>query len=131
MLDFINNNGVLFSGIFSIIAALITAIVAIIKDNKKNKQDTIKSLRKELDETKEKLATYTSIEQQEKNIDKTTGSIYVETMPDGKKRNICGYCWENNHTKIPLVMNSYYSEEEYRTVFYGNCGVCKAACYDE
>lgn len=55
MLEFINSNGVLFSGICSIIVALISVIVSVWRDNKKNRTDTIRSLRKELDETKEEL----------------------------------------------------------------------------
>ena len=131
MLQFINENGVLFSGIFAIIAALISALVAIIIDNRKNKKDSIAAMRKELEKTKAELEAYTSIAEQEKYIDKSTGSIYVETLPNGKTRKICGYCWENNHTKMPLITDSYYDEEERKRVVYGKCGSCKASCYEE
>ena len=57
MLKFINDNGVLFSGIFSIIVALIAVVVTVIKDNKTYKKDTIISLRRELSELKSQLAT--------------------------------------------------------------------------
>lgn len=138
MLDFINNNGTLCTIIGSIITALIAAIVAIVIDQKKNKLDTVSGLRKEianleqeLEKCKEELDNYRSIENAEKNIDKSTGSIYVETMLNGQKRSICGYCWENKHTKMPLTMGSYYSDNEWRKVTYGDCGNCKVRCYDK
>ena len=138
MLEFINNNGTLCTIIGSIITALITAMVAIIVEHKRRKIDTISNLRKEiadlkqeLKQCKESLNEYKNIENQEKHIDKSTGAIYVETMPNGNKRHICGYCWENSHTKMPLMMGSYYSEDERRTVVYGDCGNCKAHCYDQ
>ena len=34
MLDFINSNGVLFSGIFAVIAALITSLATIVKEKR-------------------------------------------------------------------------------------------------
>ena len=55
MLEFINNNGILFSGIFSVIVALISAVVSLVKDNKASKLETIRSLKKELEETKKEL----------------------------------------------------------------------------
>ncbi len=131
MLQFINDNGVLFSGVFSIVATLITAIVAIIIDNRKSKKDTVNTMRKELEKVKAELEVYTSVTEQEKCIDKSTGSIYVETLSDGNTRNICGYCWENNRTKIPLIMDTYYSENKRRAVIYGRCGSCNASCYEE
>ena len=138
MLDFINNNGVLFSGIFSIITALIAAIVAVIIDNKKSKQDTIRSLKKELKEIKQELEqcktlvdSYKSIENAEKNIDKSGGAIYVETLPNGNKRSICGYCWENKHIKSPLSIDFYYSTTLKQTRHSGYCGLCKTKCYDD
>ena len=77
MLEFINNNPVLSTGVFSILSALITAIVALIIDNRKSKMDSIRILKnevaaakKELSEVQEKLAQYKSIERLEENIDK-------------------------------------------------------------
>ena len=134
ILEFINGNGVLCSGIFglftTIVSILATALVRNAIEKKKAQKDTVAKLQKELHEVKKELEKYTSIEAQEQTIDKTTGSIYVETLPNGTKRNICGYCWENHHTKMPLIMGSYDSEEEHRKVTYGNCGSCKATCYD-
>ena len=138
MLDFINNNGTLCTIIGSIITALIAAIVAIVIDQKKNRLDTVTSLRKEisslkqeLEQCRETLNNYKSIEKAEESISKITGSIYLETMPNGYQRHICGYCWENNHTKMPLTIASYYSENERRQVTCGDCGNCKTRCYDK
>lgn len=131
MLQFINDNGVLFSGIFGLITALITAIFAFIIDKQKSKKDTINSLKKELEKVKSELNMYQSLEEQEKCIDKSTGSIYIETLPNGTKRSICGYCWESKHAKMPLIMDPYYSEVLKKTVIYGQCGSCKASCYEE
>lgn len=144
ILGFVNSNGTLCTILGSIITALIAAIVAIIIDNRKNKVDSVRTLKKELTETKNKLEiaqqeladarsvveNYRNIEKEEANIDKTTGAIYVEILPNGNKRSICGYCWEKEHTKMPLIMGSYYSEEERRTVTHGSCGACKTTCYD-
>ena len=137
ILGFINNNGTLCTILGSIITALIAAIVAIIIDNRKNKVDSVRKLKQELAETKQKLNealaivdNYRHIEESEVNIDKSTGAIYVETLPNGNKRSICGYCWEKGHTKMPLIMGSYYSEEERRKVTHGSCGACKTTCYD-
>ena len=131
MLEFINNNGVLFSGVFGLVTALATAIIAIIVDKRKAKNDTVNSLKKELAETKAELEKYTLIERQEELIDKSTGAIYVETLPNGSKRNICGYCWESKRSKMPLTMASYYDDDDGKLVVRGICGSCNARCYDE
>ena len=131
MLEFINNNGVLFSGVFGLVTALATAIIAIIVDKRKAKNDTVNSLKKELAETKAELEKYTLIERQEELIDKSTGAIYVETLPNGSKRNICGYCWESKRSKMPLTMASYYDDDDGKWVVRGICGSCNARCYDE
>lgn len=133
MLEFINNNGVLFSGIFSIICVLITIMVSVVRDNKNNKIETIRSLKKELSEkteelnkVKKELEDTVSIERAEKNIDKRKGSIYVETLPNGGKRAICGFCWENKHKKIPITVEiSYGSDSKY---YYGRCNNCGNGC---
>ncbi len=133
MLEFINNNGVLFSGIFSIICVLITIMVSVVKDNKNNKIETIRSLKKELSEkteelnkVKKELEDTVSIERAEKNIDKRKGSIYVETLPNGGERAICGFCWENEHKKIPITVEiSYGSNSKY---YYGHCNNCGKGC---
>ena len=131
MLQFINDNGVLFSGVFAVVTALITAITSMIVNNRRSKQENMRKLQEQLEEERKKLNKYIGIEEQEKFIEKKTGSIYVEILPDGSKRNICGYCWERERVKMPLIMGKYYSEEERRVVEHGSCGNCKATCYDQ
>ena len=131
VLEFINNNGVLFSFIFGIISFLFSTIITSVVEKRKQRNDTVKSLQRELEETKAELEKYTSVENQEKNIDKTHAALYIETLPDGQKRNICGYCWESKRAKMPLMMEKYYSEESHRYVSRGYCFSCNANCYDE
>ncbi len=137
MLEFIDDNGVLFSGIFSIIVALISVLVSVIRDNKKSKLDTIRSLRKELDKTREELSqvktelvSARSIEEAEKNIDKTRGSIYYEKFANGGERTICGFCWEKEHIKIPIVADMCYEEYTHQAYYSGYCNSCKAHCVE-
>lgn len=136
MLQFINNNAVLATGIFSILSALITAVVALTIDKRKNKLDSVRILtdeliqtRKQLDDAQKELACYVSIEQQEKNIDKRTGAIYSQIMPDGHRRDICGYCWETKHITIPLAVEI---EEDYKHLRYysGHCSLCGSNCIE-
>lgn len=131
MLHFINENGVLFSGIFGIIGILLSALISVYTDKKKRKNDTIKELEERLEKTENDLKKYTLIENQEKNIDKTRGTIYVETLPDGSKREICAYCWEKSRIKIPLISKSCYSEMTNMTRWIYYCGNCKEEFLDE
>lgn len=137
MLEFINNNGVLFSGIFSIVGALIAAVVAVVKENKANRKDTIASLHKEVAELKSQLATTEvklqdalSIEKAESLIDKTKGSIYYESFNNGGSRPICGFCWEKEHIKIPLNVNMYYDEYTKKQYYSGRCSSCNCYCIE-
>jgi len=137
MLDFINNNGILFSGIFSVVVALISAVVTLRKDNKASKLETIRSLKKELAETKQELADVQkelaqvkSLEEAEKTIDKTHGHIYHEKFPDGTSRTICGFCWEKEHIKIPIVVDLCYEEFTKQHYYDGYCNSCKAHCIE-
>ena len=137
MLEFINNNGVLFSGLFSIIVALISVIVAILKDKKASRLDTVQSLRRqfetaqdELEVVKKELEIALSIDNAEKSIDKTHGAIYYEILPNGGKRSICGYCWEKEHIKIPVVIDACYEEYTRQHYYDGFCQVCKSHCIE-
>lgn len=137
MLDFINSNGVLFSGIFTIIGVLITAVITFFRENKKSRADTVKSLRKELENTKnelekaqEKIADMQSVENAEKNIDKAHGSVYYEKLADGKSRAICGFCWEKERIKIPIVVYENYFEYSNEAYYGGFCSSCKNNCID-
>lgn len=136
MLELINSNGVLFSGIFGVISALIAAAVALWIDSQKNKRESVKGLKRELTEIKkelqsaqEKLSQYQNIEKQENEIDKSDGAIYRETLPNGGGREICAFCWEQKHIKIPILPESReaeYTHERYRVA---TCPVCGANCY--
>lgn len=137
MLEFINHNGVLFSGIFSIVGALIAAVVAVVKENKSNRKDTIASLHKEVAELKSQLATTEgklqdalSIEKAESLIDKTRGSIYYEHFNNGGSRPICGFCWEKNRIKIPLNVNICYDEYTEEPYYSGRCNSCDCYCIE-
>ena len=137
MLEFINNNGVLFSGIFSIIVALISVLVAVLRDNKNSKIDTIKSLRKELEEARShicnlnnELTSLKSLEDREKNIDKSHESIYYEKLSQGGSRAICGFCWEKEHVTIPIVPELSTDEYTKQQYLYAKCNVCKSSCIE-
>lgn len=137
MLEFINNNGVLFSGIFSIVGALIAAVVAVVKENKANRKDTIASLHKEVAELKSQLTTTEvklhdalSIEKAESLIDKTKGSIYYESFNNGGSRPICGFCWEKEHIKIPLNVNICYDQYTKEQYYSGRCSSCNCFCIE-
>lgn len=137
MLEFINNNGVLFSGIFSILGVLITVIVTIIIDNRKSNVETVKSLRQKLENTNTELETIKaellklqSIEKAESTLDKTHGSIYYENFPSGKSRAICGFCWEKERIKIPLVVDIHYEQYTKDAYYDGYCHSCKTHCIE-
>ena len=144
ILGFVNSNGTLCTILGSIITALISAIVAIVIDNRKSKVDSVRTLKKELAEAKlgledarQKLVkvqavvdNYRSIEKEESSIDKSTGAIYVETLLNGSKRNICGYCWEKERVKLPIVVDLCYDEYEKRRYYRGICEVCNASCIE-
>ncbi|MBR3598423.1 MAG: hypothetical protein IKL53_00945 [Lachnospiraceae bacterium] len=132
MLEFINNNGVLFSGIFSIIVALISALVTVSRDNKKNKLDTIKFLRKEVETLKAELSKsqdeineLKSIEYKEMRIDKSHGTMYYESLSNGKRRAICGVCWEKEHIMIPVDVDIMHDEYINQYYYSGKCSLCK------
>jgi len=55
------------------------------------------------------------------NIDKSQGTIYYEELPNGKKRTICGFCWEKSQLKTP-VLNDKSSTAN------GYCYICKVYC---
>lgn len=137
MLEFINNNGVLFSGIFSVIVALISVLVAVLRDNKNSRLDTIKSLRKELEKVKEELSntqaeliSAKSIEKRENNIDKSHGSIYYENLPNGSSRTICGFCWEKENITVPVVAELSFDEYTKQQYLFAKCNLCKSSCIE-
>jgi len=126
MLEFINTNGVLFSGVFTIITALITSFATYYVEKKREKKETIKSLQNEVEKLKSNLKHLEDKEAADKAIDKSNGSLYVETLPNDKKRVICGFCWEENNFKTPLVPEWFYSKrEQYEEC---KCPMCERYC---
>lgn len=126
MLKFVNENGILFSGFISIITALIAALATHIIEKKREKKETIKTLQSEIAKLNSELQHYEDKAAADKAIDKSDGSLYVETLPQGKTRTICGFCWEENNTKTPIVPEMYYgNNERYKSC---SCPICKRYC---
>ena len=57
--------------------------------SKENRLQTNKELKAENEKLREKLLQIESIEEHEKLIDKSRGTIYFESLPNGKSRPIC------------------------------------------
>lgn len=134
---FINNNEVLFNGIFSLLCVIIGGIMGWSlkqrSENKKYKKENIKFLREEIEKVQNELKNantrlekYTSIEEMEKNIDKSTGTIYREKLSNGKIRYICGYCWEKKRIKIPINVRDI--SERGHKYLKGQCNDCGEYC---
>ena len=128
MLEFINNNPILATGIFGILAAIISSLITAIsalhiekkkleRSNVSKLEDQIETITLKLKSTEEELLKYTRIEDIEKSIDKSKGAVYVETLANGSSRCICGYCWETKHLKIPINVT--------RDATYGLSGFCE------
>ena len=128
MLDFLIAHGdAIIAGILSIIGIIISSITSSHIAKRKYQGEEYKSLKLENQKLREELNQLKDISTIDKSLDKTHGTIYYETMPDGSKRSICGLCWEQSHKKIPL--KTHYSSE-YPGSLNGHCAVCKATCYD-
>ena len=67
-------------------------------------------------------------ERAEDNIDKSEGSIYAETLSNGKRRDICGFCWEREHIKIPIVRSVEYDDYAKKYYYSAYCNNCRANC---
>lgn len=135
MLEFINNNEVLFSGLFGLLCALIAAAVTVIANFQKSKRESLKSLRaelatakKEISELQEKLHQYQNIETLEEKIDKTDGEIYKEYLSNGDTREICACCWESKHIRVPLLPKEVEEEDTHERYRRAWCQVCGACC---
>lgn len=135
LLDFINNNGILCTCAATILASLIAAIVSLVNSNKKMKQDSINSLKKdiaikeeELSKLRNELHIAKSKTIAEKSIDKTKGTIYYETLEGGDVRAICGLCWEKEQVKVPIVTDLCDDDGYSRPYYGGYCHSCKTFC---
>lgn len=102
--------------------------VKLFLDSRKDKKDTIKGLQKELDAARAQNEELRSIEQKEKFIDKSNGSVYIQTVGEGKTRGICGYCWERGHITIPVIIETQWDEGTQETYYGGRCRNCKSFC---
>ena len=104
MLKFINDNGVLFSGICTVLSAVISSFITYKKGEG---------------------SKYKFFEKNDKKLDKSNGNVYVEKLHTGKSREICGACWEKEHIKIPLSVEKGAYDEFFRQYHYYFCCSCK------
>ena len=126
VLEFINSNGILVGGFFSIITALIAAFATHFIERKREKKETIKALQCEVNKLKSELKRLEDQDAADKAIDKSNGSLYIETLPNEKQRTICGFCWEESHKKTPIVPEYYYGHhEQYEAC---QCPICRRYC---
>ena len=94
----------------------------------KEKNQHIKKLEEKIKALEDNLSKFKSIETAEKNIDKSHGTIYYEKFPDGKSREICGYCWEKEHIKIPIISRLEYNETLHQSEYWAKCQNCGHNC---
>lgn len=98
--------------------------VNIFREKKKDKQQSIKELKAEIKELQEALERYKKLEASEERIDKSQGTIYMEKLDSGNSRAICGYCWEREHVKIPVIPKLEYSSDTGRYEEWAQCQNC-------
>ena len=141
MLQFIQDNAVLCTCVVGVFTAILSAFVTLavnrstekskyineLKLDKKDLEEKLQKANKQLETTRTELNKYISIEQAEESIDKTTGSLYREKLPNGNERYICGLCWEKDHIKTPVVAK-YYSDYAGDRYLGANCEICKGFC---
>ena len=129
MIDFIiAHSDAIITGILGVVGAIITAIASVYVTKRKVQGEENKSLQLENKKLQEELSQLKDITAIDNALDKTHGSIYYETMFDGSKRSLCGFCWELSHKRIPLkTQNSYIHPQR----LVGHCEVCKATCNDK
>lgn len=129
ILEFINGNGILMTFVGGLLVAIINAISKRNSDRRLLKNDSVKKLKKELEQTKQELSKYKEAQAMEQLIDKTHGDLYIETLSNGEKRFICGHCWEKNHIKNPLITEMWPDNNNVsRESAY--CNFCKTRCYN-
>jgi hypothetical protein len=97
-------------------------------EHKKDQKQTVESLRKELVSLQNEIDRYKMKEVSEELIDKSHGSIYYETFADGKTRTICGYCWEKEHLKIPVIPQLEHNGRTRLDEYWAVCSNCKNSC---
>ena len=97
-------------------------------EDKKERDRRIKELEDQNRVLKEQLDLDKRIEKAEENIDKSTGSIYYEKLPNENRRAICGFCWEREHIKIPIAPESEYNRYTGENEYLATCEVCRKHC---
>jgi len=97
-------------------------------ERKKEKGQSIKELRNEIKDLESELSRFKEAELSEKSIDKSQGTIYYEKFDDGKSRTICGFCWEKDHIKIPVIPHLEYDEDLRQDAYWARCQNCGKAC---
>lgn len=128
MLEFLSaNSSAIITGVCGIIGIIISSITSVIVTKKKCQNDGNSSLQEENKRLQEELKLLKDVDAIDKTLDKTHGSIYYETMPNGSRRSLCGYCWEQSHKRIPLKTHNSYNRPHSLSGF---CQVCKAHCND-
>lgn len=94
------------------------------REKKKAEQQAFKELKAENKELQEALERYKKLELSEERIDKSQGTIYMEKLDSGNSRAICGYCWEREHVKIPVIPKLEYSSDTGRYEEWAQCQNC-------
>ena len=96
----------------------------VLREKKKAEQQAIKELKAENKELQEALDRYKKLELSEERIDKSQGTIYMEKLDSGNSRAICGYCWEKDHIRIPVIPEMEYSDTTGRYEEWACCQNC-------
>ena len=93
---------------------------------KREKKENIRKLQDEVAKLKSELKSYADQEAANRAIDKSDGSLYIEYLPNAKIRVICGFCWEERQTRIPLVPEWHHGYHEQYEVC--KCPMCGRYC---
>ena len=136
MLNWITENPVIFAAICTVIGVIISSATAMHIERKRGLNKIILKMENEnaklLEENqllKKELEKIRSVEEKEKTIDKSKGSVYIETLSNNQVREICGFCWETSKKTVPI--DTFPDDSDYGRDFfhdYGQCKVCKAYC---
>ncbi len=93
-------------------------------ERKKDRQQSMKELSAENKKLQEALERYKMLELSEEKIDKSQGTIYMEKLDSGNSRAICGFCWEREHIKIPVIPKLEYNNRTGRYEEWAYCQNC-------
>lgn len=93
-------------------------------ERKKDRQQSMKELSAENKKLQEALERYKMLELSEEKIDKSRGTIYMEKLDSGNSRAICGFCWEREHIKIPVIPEPGFSNSNGQSKEWAYCQNC-------